>query len=136
VPEIAARYQAKIETPDGLRTCYEARIPADGDKDPVARFAGIPAAAEPGGVHHRPVSVLMPTPRKGLIYRLGRRSCELCGRHATVAVHQVARLARLGMSGPGQPARAAAMASKRHKTLVVCQPCRAAIRATPVAHAA
>jgi len=29
----------------------------------------------------------MLTPRKELIYRLGRRSCELCGRHGTVAVH-------------------------------------------------
>ena len=39
---MAARYQAKIETPLGLRTCFEARIPGDGNKDLVARFGGIP----------------------------------------------------------------------------------------------
>ena len=39
-----------------------------------------------------------------------------------MAVHQVAKLARLGTPGPGQPAWAALMASKRRKTLVVCTP--------------
>jgi len=39
---MAARCQAKIETPHGLRTCFEARIPGDGSKDLVARFGGIP----------------------------------------------------------------------------------------------
>ena len=53
-----------------------------------------------------------------------------------MAVHQVAKLARLGAPGPGQPAWAALMARKRRKTLVVCQPCREAIHATPVTHAA
>ena len=41
---MAARYKAKIETPHGLRTCFEARVHRDGKKDLVARFGGIPLA--------------------------------------------------------------------------------------------
>ena len=49
---------------------------------------------------------------------------------------RVAKLARLGTPGPGQPAWAALMARKRRKTLVVCHPCHEAIHATPVTDAA
>ena len=52
-------------------------------------------------------------PRKG---ELLARPCELCGRGATDAVHQVAKLARLGKPGPRQAAWAALMARKRRKT--------------------
>jgi hypothetical protein len=37
---MAAKYQAKIETPHGLRTCFEARVHRDGKPDLVARFGG------------------------------------------------------------------------------------------------
>jgi len=78
----------------------------------------------------------VPAPRKELIHRLRTSRCELCERHDTVAVHQVAKLARLGTLGPGQPAWAALMARKRRKTLVVCRPCHEVIHDTPVTHAA
>jgi hypothetical protein len=42
VSKKAARYQAKTETPHGLRTCFEARIPGDANNDLMARFSGIP----------------------------------------------------------------------------------------------
>ena len=42
VSKMAAKYKAKIETPYGLRTCFEARIHRDGKPDLVARFGGIP----------------------------------------------------------------------------------------------
>jgi hypothetical protein len=136
VTKMAARYKAKIETPPGPRTCFEARIPRDGKKDLVARFGGIPLLRNKNGFIADPVPVLVPAPRKELIYRLRTRRCELCGQHDTVAVHQVAKLARLGTPGPGQPAWAAFMARKRRKTLVVCRPCHEAIHAAPVTHAA
>ena len=41
VSKMAARYKAKIETSDGLRTCFEARKHRKGRKDLVARFGGI-----------------------------------------------------------------------------------------------
>jgi len=136
VTKMAARYKATIETPHGPRRCFEARIPRDGKKDRVARFGGIPLQRNENGIVADPVPVLVPTPRKELIHRLRTRRCELCEQHGTVAVHQVAKLARLGTPGPGQPAWAAIMARKRRKTLVVCQPCHDAIHAIPVTHAA
>jgi group II intron reverse transcriptase/maturase len=136
VTKMAARYKAKIETPHGLRTCFEARVPRDGKKDLVARFGGIPLLRNKNRVIADPVQVQVPLPRKELIHRLRTRRCELCGQHGTVAVHQIAKLARLGAPGPGQPAWAALMARKRRKTLVVCQPCHQAIHANPVTHAA
>ncbi len=136
VTKTAARYKATIETPHGLRTCFEARIPRDGKKDLVARFGGIPLQRNKNGFITDPVPVLVPTPRKELIHRLRAYRCELCEQGATVAVHQVAKLARLGTPGPGQPAWAALMARKRRKTLVVCQPCHEVIHATPATRAA
>ncbi|WHX15597.1 RNA-directed DNA polymerase [Streptomyces malaysiensis subsp. malaysiensis] len=42
VPKIAARYKAKVETPYGLRTCFEASVPRSaGRKLQVVRFGGI-----------------------------------------------------------------------------------------------
>ncbi len=136
VTKMAARYKAKIETPHGLRTCFEARVPRNGKKDLVARFGGIPLLRNEKGVIADPVPVPVPAPRKELIHRLRASRCELCGRGAAVAVHQVAKLARLGKPGPGRPAWAVLMARKRRKTLVVCQPCHEVVHATPVTHAA
>ncbi|HZM75962.1 MAG TPA: reverse transcriptase domain-containing protein, partial [Candidatus Limnocylindrales bacterium] len=136
VTKTAARYKATVETPHGPRTCFEARIPRTGKKDLVARFGGIPLRRNENGFIIDPVSVPVPTPRKELIHRLRTRRCELCEQDATVAVHQIAKLARLGTQGPNQPAWAALMTRKRRKTLVVCQPCHEAIHATPATHAA
>jgi len=117
-------------------SCFEARVPRDGKKDLVARFGGIPLLRIKNGIIADPAPVPVPLPRKELICRLRKRRCELCGHGTVVAVHQVARLARLGAPGPGQPAWAALMARKRRKTLVVCQPCHQVIHANPVTHAA
>ncbi len=137
VTKMAARYKAKIETPHGPRTCFEARIRREGKEDPVARFGGIPLHTSRNRVIITdPAPVPVPAPRKELIHRLLTRRCELCGHGATAAVHQVAALARLGKPGPGQPAWAALMARKRRKTLVVCQPCHQAIHASPVTQTA
>ena len=136
VTKMAARFKAKIETPHGLRTCFEARIRREGKKDLVARFGGIPLQRDRGRVITDPVPVRVPAPRKELTHRLLARRCELCGHGAAVEVHQVAKLARLGKPGPGQPAWAALMAKIRRKTLVVCLTCHEVIHATPVTHAA
>jgi hypothetical protein len=136
VTKMAARYKAKIETPYGLRTCFEARVHRDGKKDLVARFGGIPLLRSKNGFITDPVPVPVPVPRKELIHRLRAGRCELCGQRGTVAVHQVAKLARLGTPGPGQPAWAALMARMRRKTLVVCQSCHEVSHAIPVTHAA
>jgi len=140
VSKMAAKYQAKIETPYGLRTCFEARIHRDGKPDLVARFGGIPLARKKDAVLRDHVPTPPPHPRKELIHRLVKRRCELCEEPATVLVHQVRKLDSLGEPGPGQPAWAALMTRMRRKTLVVCRPCHDAIHrehpATPATTAA
>jgi group II intron reverse transcriptase/maturase len=136
VSKMAARYKAKTETADGLRTCFEARARRDGKPDLVARFGGIPLTRDRRAVITDPAPVPLICPRKELIHRLRKRWCELCDHGATVTVHQVARLADLGEPGPGQPAWAALMAKMRRKTLIICAHCHEYIHTTPVANAA
>ena len=136
VAKTAARYKAKVETKDGTRTCFEARKHREGKKDLVARFGGIPLKCDRRVVITDPAPARITYPRKELIRRLQRRACELCEHGATVAVHHVTGLRRLGEPGPGQPAWAALMAKKRRKTLVVCADCHEYIHANPVANAA
>ncbi|MGH7733589.1 MAG: group II intron reverse transcriptase/maturase, partial [Gemmatimonadales bacterium] len=136
VAKMAALHKAKIETSDGLRTCFEARKHREGRKDLVARFGGISLRQDRRAVIRDPAPAPVPYPRKELITRLRRRECELCETGTTVAVHQVTGLKALGRPGPGQPAWAALMARMRRKTLIVCAPCHDWIHANPVAHAA
>jgi hypothetical protein len=131
VTKMAARHKAKIETSDGLRSCFEARKQREGKKDLIARFGGIPLKRDSHAVITDPAPVPVSHPRKELITRLRRRRCELCEQGATVAVHQIARLADLGKPGPGQPAWASLMATKRRKTLIVCTTCHDHIHANP-----
>jgi hypothetical protein len=123
VSKIAARYQAKIETPHGLRTCFEARIERIGKPALVARFGGIPLTRDKDAVLIDRIPKRATYPRKELVTRLLAGRCELCEEPGKVVVHQVRKLASLGEPGTAQPAWAALMARKRRKTLVVCRPC-------------
>jgi group II intron reverse transcriptase/maturase len=136
VAKMAARHKAKIETSDGLRTCFEARKHREGKKDLVARFGGIILRQDRRAVIRDPAPAPAAYPRKELVKRLRTRECELCETGTTVTVHQVTGLKTLGKPGPGQPAWAALMAKMRRKTLIVCAPCHDWIHANPVAHAA
>jgi hypothetical protein len=136
VTKMAARHKAKIQTSDGTRTCFQARKRRAGKPDLTARFGGIPLRRDRRAVIRDPAPAPATVPRKELIDRLRKRRCELCEYGATVAVHQVAGLARLGKPGPDQPAWAALMAKKRRKTLIVCAACHDHIHATPVASTA
>jgi group II intron reverse transcriptase/maturase len=131
VAKTAAKYKAKVETPHGLRTCFEARIQRDGKQDLVARFGGIPLVRKKNAVLHDTVPRPVPHPRKELIHRLLTRRCELCEEAGAVQVHQVRKLASLGEPGPQQPAWAAKMARMRRKTLIVCRACHDAIHGHP-----
>lgn len=136
VRKMSARYRVKTETKDGLRICYEARKTRPDKQDLVSRFGGIPLKHDRRANVHDPAPVHVRPPRKELIHRLRERRCELCEQGATVAVHQVAKLADLGIQGPDQPAWAALMARKRRKTLVVCHGCHQHIHASSAANAA
>jgi group II intron reverse transcriptase/maturase len=136
VSAMAVKYKATIDTPCGLRTCFETRIHRDGKQDLVARFGGIPLVRKKNAVLIDRVAGPVPTPRKELIRRLLGRRCELCGNAGKVTVHQIRKLAKLGKPGPGQPPWAAKMATLRRKTLVVCDQCHNVIHHTSVTNAA
>jgi hypothetical protein len=136
VAKMAARHKAKIETPYGPRTCFEARVERPGKQPLVARFGGIPLVRNRDAILVDRTPPRVPYPRKELVTRLLKRRCELCGEPAKVVVHQVRSLASLGKPDAGQPPWAALMAKMRRKTLVVCQPCHDAIHGPPAAHAA
>jgi len=136
VSKMAARHKAKIETRNGLRSCFEARKKREGKRDLVSRSGGIILQRDRHAKIRDPRPAPAAYPRKELISRLRRRECELCETGTTVAVHQVPGLKALGQPGPVQPAWAALMAKMRRKTLIVCASCHELIHATPVAHAA
>jgi group II intron reverse transcriptase/maturase len=131
VSKMAAKHKAKIGTPHGSRTCFEASIARAGRQPLVARFGGIPLKRQKMAIltdrqPHRPLY-----PHKQLIARLLRGRCELCKQTDNIQVHHVRRLADLAATGTVQPAWVKLMANKRRKTLVVCDTCHNLIHATP-----
>jgi hypothetical protein len=130
VSKMAARYKAKIETPHGLRTCFEAVRRRENNPRPLAaRFGGIPLTRRKTAIIDDRAPGRNPLARKEIITRLLRNRCELCHHNDQVQVHHVAKLADLAHPGPGQPAWTRLMAAKRRKTLVVCTPCHELIHA-------
>jgi hypothetical protein len=119
VSKMATKHKTTINTPHGLRTCFEARIHREGTQDLVARFGGTPLAHKKNAVLTDRAPGPVPTPRKELLRRLLARRCELCKHVTNVVIHQVRKLASLGTPGPNQPKWATVMATMRRKTLAV-----------------
>jgi hypothetical protein len=136
VTAMAARCKAKVITGNGPGTCSEARLKRNGKQDLAARSGGIIQRQDRRAVITDPAPVTVHYPRKELIHRLRKRRCELCEQGTTVAAHQVTALSKPGRPGTGQPARAALMAKKRRKTLIVCAPRHDHIHANPVTQTA
>jgi group II intron reverse transcriptase/maturase len=127
VSKMATKHKAKIQTPHGLRRCYEARIERGNRPALVARFGGIPLRRQKTAVLTDRRPAREPYPRRELITRLLNGRCELCASTDDIHVHHVARLADLAKPGP-QPDWIKIMAKRRRKTLIVCRPCYDAIR--------
>jgi hypothetical protein len=122
VPKMAKKHKAKIETPQGTRTCFEATVHRPGRQPLVARFGGIPLKRKKLAVitDRQPSEVTYP--HRELIKRLLHGRCELCASTDDIHVHHVARLVDLARPGP-QPEWSRLMAKRRRKTIVVCRPC-------------
>ncbi|WP_406114550.1 reverse transcriptase domain-containing protein [Kitasatospora purpeofusca] len=126
VSKMAARYKAKVETPYGSRTCFEASVPRSAGRKPlVARFGGISLTRQKAAVL-ADRQVANPRPRRELITRLLKGRCELCGAPEDVRVHHIRKLADLDKGDPHTEWRQV-MAKKRRKTLVVCTGCHETI---------
>jgi group II intron reverse transcriptase/maturase len=131
VSKMAAKHKAKIQTPYGPRTCFEASIVRDGRNPLVARFGGIALKRQKQAVildrqPHRPLY-----PHKELIKRLLKGRCELCRRTDGIEVHHIHKLADLVKAGADQPAWIQEMVKRRRKALVVCDGCHQQIHAKP-----
>jgi len=125
---ISARHKAKIQTPYGLRTCYEATIERQGRKPLVARFGGIPLKRNRNAIPRDHV----PTPHRHreVAQRLLRGVCEICESTDDIQIHQIRRLVDLTTQGKTRPAWMDTMAKKRRKTLILCGACHRFIHAT------
>jgi group II intron reverse transcriptase/maturase len=122
VSKMAKKHKAKIVTPEGIRTCFEAQVEREGRQPLVARFGGIPLKRKKLAVliDRQPSGVTYP--RRQLITRFLNGKCELCASTDDIHVHHVARLADLTGLGP-QPEWTRIMAKRRRKTIVVCRAC-------------
>ena len=133
VSKIAEKHKTKIETPHGLRRCFEVVVERGGASKPlVARFGGIPLRRQKTAiiVDRRPDGITYP--RRELVTRLRRGKCELCEQPGPMEVHHVRSLAELAelQSTPW----ATAMTRRRRKTLIVCAGCHGHIHGNkPVA---
>jgi group II intron reverse transcriptase/maturase len=84
VSKMKARHKAKIQTPYGLRTCFEAIVTRPGRKPLVARFGGIPLKRNRNAI---PIDRAPdPTPRRHheIVQRLLRSVCDICKRDTEV----------------------------------------------------
>jgi len=123
VSKMAARFKTKIDTPHGLRRCFEASVERAGRQPLVSRFGGIPLKRHKTAVLTDRISTGPVYPNKELIRRLQKGRCELCQRTDSISVHHVRSLAALATPGRPQPEWAQVMARGRRKSLVVCGDC-------------
>jgi group II intron reverse transcriptase/maturase len=131
VSKMAARFKAKISTPHGPRTCFEASVAREGRKPLVARFGGIPLKRQKTAVLTDRLSTGPVYPNKELIRRLRAGRCELCKRADNIQVHHVRALADLNRTGQPQPEWVQVMGKRRRKSLVVCGDCHDLIHGHP-----
>jgi len=128
---MANKHKAKTETPEGIRTCFEATVDRPGRQPLVARFGGIPLKRKKLAVITDRQQSEVTYPCRELIKRLLHGRCELCSSRDDIHVHHVARLADLARPGP-QPEWTRLMTKRRRKTIVVCRSCYQTIHsATP-----
>jgi group II intron reverse transcriptase/maturase len=128
ISKMTARHKAKVETPYGLRTCFEATVQRPGRKPLVARFGGIPLKRNKNAVLLDRVPDPTPHRHREVVQRLLRSVCEICKQPDDIQVHQVRKLADLNGNGKtDRPAWMNLMSSKRRKTLMVCRSCHESI---------
>ncbi|WP_405996800.1 reverse transcriptase domain-containing protein [Streptomyces sp. NBC_00829] len=123
VSKMAAKHKARIDTPNGPRVCFEARIERKNRKPLVARFGGIPLQRQRAAELADREPVRVDYPQKELIARLLADTCEICGSKGNVQVHHVRALADLAHAGWQPSDWARVMLHRRRKTVVACDVC-------------
>jgi len=123
VSKMAAKHKARIDTANGPRVCFEARIERKNRMPLVARFGGIPLQRQRAAELADREPVRVDYPQKELIARLLADTCEICGSKGNVQVHHVRALADLAHAGWQPSDWARVMLHRRRKTVVACDIC-------------
>jgi group II intron reverse transcriptase/maturase len=131
VAKMARKYKARIDTPDGSRTCFQVTVHRDQGRKPlVARFGGIPLTRKRTAVLTDLKPIMATVKGNELIRRLVAGRCELCEERTGLQVHHIRKLADLNKPGrPERPSWVHLMAMRKRKTLVVCEQCHQHIHA-------
>jgi group II intron reverse transcriptase/maturase len=125
VSSIYRKYRNKRETEHGPRRCLQVTRERQGKPPLVAYFGGIP-------LRRKKTAILkdeLMTPRYSthqtveLVTRLLAEECEVCGSTEKVEVHHVRKLADLKAKGVKPLDWKWLMATRKRKTLVLCQSC-------------
>jgi group II intron reverse transcriptase/maturase len=131
VAKMVRKYKARIDTPDGSRTCFQVTVHRDQGRKPlVARFGGIPLTRKRTAVLTDLKPIMATVKGNELIRRLVAGRCELCEERTGLQVHHIRKLADLNKPGrPERPSWVHLMAMRKRKTLVVCEQCHQHIHA-------
>jgi len=118
------RLRAKTVTPLGPRTCLKLLVPREGKRPLMAIFGGLPLKRRPNARIKDEVIQPYVYMRSGLITRLLRDTCELCGSQADVEIHHIRNMADLTKPGRREkPLWIYIMSALQRKTLAVCRAC-------------
>ncbi|WP_194922203.1 reverse transcriptase/maturase family protein [Catenulispora rubra] len=129
VSKMAAKHKVKIDTPNGSRIAFEARIERPSRKPLVARFGGIPLHTQRAAEMADREPVRVDYPQKELVARLLADTCEICGSRGNVQVHHIRALADLAHAGWQPSDWTRVMLDRRRKTVVACDACHDRIHA-------
>ncbi|MGW6603149.1 reverse transcriptase domain-containing protein [Streptomyces sp. NPDC055036] len=131
VRKMARRFHGIVETPDGPRWCLQVTVPRDKGRKPlIATFGGIPLKRKRTAEVRDRAPATNRTRGNELLQRLLVGECEMCGEKSNLHVHHIRKMADLKRPGrPDRPSWVILMASKKRKTLIVCQTCHHDIHA-------
>jgi hypothetical protein len=123
--QIYRRFGALHHTEHRTFKVLEVRVERGPTKAPlVTRFGGIPLRWNRWAkINDAPTKPIW-SGRSEVVERLLVDTCELCGATDHIEVHHIRKLKDLDRAGqPSTPRWAKVMATRRRKTLVVCQAC-------------
>jgi len=127
--KMARRYKAETDQKGRTLKCLQVVQERPGKEPLIARFGGLRLGTEPFLIIEDYLEDQDRIPQRNeLITRLLADVCEICGSKEKIQVHHVRKLADLKVKGQKEkPLWIQIMASRRRKTLVVCEPCHRAI---------
>jgi group II intron reverse transcriptase/maturase len=131
VAKMAKQFTAKTINKNGIANCLQVVIERESKPALLARFGGESLKTEPFAViEDIPLDLDIAPPRNELLTRLLADQCEICGSRSNIEVHHIRALADLQTRGQKElPMWKKIMASRKRKTLIVCDICHDDIHA-------